>query len=130
MGEYVNFQSEVNDARVSLIHPSVRARDVYDTCRPLPAAHCLPFHLACRSLQPLVTFRNIYIMIIVYIYFTSIDVHFVNAAVPAERAWLAPAAVELATLGLYDLAASQLRPHPSNLYVYLKPEAQMEMHTV
>lgn len=81
-------------------------------------------------MQQLIMFRHFYIMVVVYVYFTRIVVYLLEAALPAELAWFAPAAEELATLVFYTLTAAQFRPHSSNSYTKLVSEAEIEMSSV
>lgn len=74
-------------------------------------------------------FRHFYIMVVVYIYFTRIVVYLLDAALPADYAWLAPAAEELATLLFYTLTAIQFQPHQSNSYTKLVTEAEIELNS-
>lgn len=74
---------------------------------------------AARSLNKLVMFRQFYIMVVAYIYFTRIIVALLGMTLPYRHIWLAPAAAELATLAFYVACGLIFRPAPPGANPYL-----------
>ena len=56
---------------------------------------------ALRTLEKLRLFRQFYILVVCYIYFTRIIVYLVRVMLPCHMAWLARGASELASLAFY-----------------------------
>jgi hypothetical protein len=83
---------------------------------------------AARVLAKLVLFRQFYIMVVSYIYFTRIIVYLLDATLPFRQIWLSAAANEAATLAFYVACGLQFRPHPqgANPYFALEQE-EVEM---
>lgn len=80
-----------------------------------------------RSLRQLVIFKNFYILVLCYIYFTRIVVFILHATLPFQCVWLSNAAEELATLIFYTLTAMQFRPHEGAGYFQLLNDQDIEM---
>lgn len=71
---------------------------------------------AASSLKKLRLFRQFYIMIVCYIYFTRIIVYLLKATVPFQYFWLDEMFKETATYIFYVLTAYKFRPVPSHPY--------------
>lgn len=71
---------------------------------------------AASSLKKLRLFRQFYIMIVCYIYFTRIIVHLLKATVPFQYVWFDEMFKETATYIFYVLTAYKFRPVPSHPY--------------
>lgn len=71
---------------------------------------------AASSLKKLRLFRQFYIMIVCYIYFTRIIVYLLKATVPFQYVWLDEMFKETATYIFYVLTAYKFRPVPSHPY--------------
>lgn len=78
-----------------------------------------------RSVQQLTLFRQFYVMVVIYIYFTRIVVYLLQTTLPFEMVWLSTAAGELATLLFYTMTAVQFRPHESSTYFKLVADTEM-----
>jgi len=82
---------------------------------------------AARNLEKLQLFRQFYIMVVVYIYFTRIVVYLLRSTV-SEYEWLSEAADQLATLAFYVWTAVSFRPHAANPYLRLQTtESEIEL---
>lgn len=71
---------------------------------------------AATNLKKLRLFRQFYIMIVCYIYFTRIIVYLLKATVPFQYVWLDEMFKETATYIFYVLTAYKFRPVPSHPY--------------
>lgn len=71
---------------------------------------------AAMNLKKLRLFRQFYIMIVCYIYFTRIIVYLLKATVPFQYVWLDEMFKETATYIFYVLTAYKFRPVPSHPY--------------
>ena len=69
------------------------------TSRPRPRAET--DGKALRILNKLTLFRQFYIMVVCYIYFTRIIVYLLESTLPYRYIWMAAAAAELAALAFY-----------------------------
>lgn len=80
-------------------------------------------------MQQLVMFRHFYVMVVVYIYFTRIVVHLLEATLPPEYVWISKASLELATLFFYTLTAVLFHPQGNNnqTYTRLVTDDEIEM---
>eukprot|EP00195_Chlamydomonas_chlamydogama_P007284 CAMPEP_0202900684 /NCGR_PEP_ID=MMETSP1392-20130828/11979_1 /ASSEMBLY_ACC=CAM_ASM_000868 /TAXON_ID=225041 /ORGANISM="Chlamydomonas chlamydogama, Strain SAG 11-48b" /LENGTH=407 /DNA_ID=CAMNT_0049587125 /DNA_START=187 /DNA_END=1407 /DNA_ORIENTATION=+ len=56
---------------------------------------------AARNLEKLTLFRQFYVMVVVYIYFTRIVVYLLKSTMQYQYAWVSEAADQLATLAFY-----------------------------
>mmetsp|Transcript_9632 Transcript_9632/g.17030 ORF Transcript_9632/g.17030 Transcript_9632/m.17030 type:complete len:429 (-) Transcript_9632:524-1810(-) len=74
---------------------------------------------AARNLEKLTLFRQFYVMVVVYIYFTRIVVYLLKSTMQYEYAWVSEAADQLATLSFYVWTAVKFRPQPNNPYLKL-----------
>lgn len=71
---------------------------------------------AAINVEKLTLFRQFYVMVVVYIYFTRIIVYLLQNTVPFQYRWMSNAAEELATLTFYVLVGMNFRPHDENRY--------------
>eukprot|EP01025_Chloroclados_australasicus_P050736 TRINITY_DN5872_c0_g1_i2.p1 TRINITY_DN5872_c0_g1~~TRINITY_DN5872_c0_g1_i2.p1 ORF type:complete len:202 (+),score=1.78 TRINITY_DN5872_c0_g1_i2:78-608(+) len=85
---------------------------------------------AARSMQQLMLFRQFYVMVVIFIYFTRIVVYLMQTTLPYQYVWLSFAAGELATLVFYTLTGVQFRPHESSTYFKLINDREVEMSSV
>lgn len=74
---------------------------------------------AARSLAKLQLFRQFYVMVVIYIYFTRIVVFLLRSTMPYHYMWLADAADLAATLAFYVFTGSKFRPIAGNPYLEL-----------
>ncbi|KAF5826810.1 lung seven transmembrane receptor-domain-containing protein [Dunaliella salina] len=74
---------------------------------------------AARNLEKLTLFRQFYIMVVVYIYFTRIVVYLLKSTVQYEYSWTSEGAEQLATLAFYVWTAVRFRPQSNNPYLRL-----------
>lgn len=81
---------------------------------------------AARNLEKLTLFRQFYVMVVVYIYFTRIVVFLLKSTVPYQYAWLSDASDQLATLVFYLWVGWNFRPNKENAYLKLNTE-EIEM---
>lgn len=77
---------------------------------------------AARSLEKLTLFRQFYVTVVVYIYFTRIVVFLLEGTVAYQYAWISTAAEELATLAFYVWVFVKFRPFKENQYLKLQQE--------
>lgn len=78
---------------------------------------------AARCLEKLVLFRQFYIMVVVFIYFTRIVVFLLRTNLEDTLyAWVADAAYELAYLAFYVWVGVKFRPNAENPYTKLRQE--------
>eukprot|EP00798_Chlamydomonas_sp_ICE-L_P020215 gene20215-26963_t len=74
---------------------------------------------AARNLEKLTLFRQFYVMVVVYIYFTRIVVYLLKSTVDYEYAWVSDAADQLAALAFYVWTATKFSPTAENPYLKL-----------
>ena len=77
---------------------------------------------ALRTLNKLKVFREFYILVVCYIYFTRIIVYLVRVTLPCQLAWAAKGASELASLAFYTTVGYKFRPHADNPYLRVQGE--------
>jgi len=77
---------------------------------------------ARRTLDKLKLFREFYVMVVCYIYFTRIVVYLVRATLSCELGWVAKLSSELASLAFYVLVGLKFRPHADNPYLRVDDE--------
>jgi G protein-coupled receptor 107 len=86
---------------------------------------------AARNLHKLTLFRQFYVMVVSYIYFTRIVVYLLQSTTPYQYVWLSDAAGELATLAFYGFTGYKFRPVGDNPYFHLEmdelDEAEQEL---
>ncbi|GMH39727.1 hypothetical protein BSKO_07625 [Bryopsis sp. KO-2023] len=78
---------------------------------------------AAANIEKLTLFRQFYIMVVVYIYFTRIIVYMLENMVPYDLKWTSSMAAEIATLIFYVLTGMKFRPHQENKYFKLDSAA-------
>jgi hypothetical protein len=82
---------------------------------------------AARALEKLRLFRQFYILVVVFIYFTRIVVFLLRANLADSLyAWVADAAYELAYLAFYVWVGVKFAPNSDNPYTKLRQE-EIEM---
>jgi len=74
---------------------------------------------AARNVVKLTLFRQFYVMVVSYIYFTRIVVYLLRSTMPFEYIWVSDAARELATLTFFVLTGIKFRPSEENPYFAL-----------
>lgn len=75
---------------------------------------------AARNLHKLTLFRQFYVMVVSYIYFTRIVVYLLKSTTPYQYTWLADAAEQIATLAFYCFTGFKFRPVGNNPYFHLE----------
>jgi len=87
---------------------------------------------AARNMNKLRLFRQFYLMVVSYIYFTRIIVYLVDATLPFRQVWLGDFFTEGATLLFFAVTGYKFRPAPDNPYFMLEEELEavdsMEMN--
>lgn len=79
---------------------------------------------AARSMMKLTLFRQFYIMVVCYIYFTRIIVYLLRSTTAYHFAWTADFASELATLAFYCATGYLFRPMEQNPYLVIDEEEE------
>lgn len=69
------------------------------------------------NLHKLQLFRQFYVMVVAYIYFTRIVVFLLEATIPFYMLWLGPSFSELATFAFYVFTGYKFRPALDNPYL-------------
>lgn len=75
-----------------------------------------------RSMNKLILFRQFYVMVVAYIYFTRIVVYLLKSTAQYNLLWLSDAASELATLCFYCITGWMFRPVVDNPYLHLNED--------
>jgi len=78
-------------------------------------------------MKKLKLFRQFYLMVVSYIYFTRIIVYLVDATLPFRVVWLGDFTSELATLAFFVVTGYKFRPSPDNPYFSLAQESEEEL---
>ena len=78
---------------------------------------------AAQNLQKLAQFRQFYIAVVVYIYFTRIAVFLLGATLPFQLAWLRDFFQEGATVVFYSAVGYKFRPGAENPYMLVTHHA-------
>jgi hypothetical protein len=81
---------------------------------------------AARCLEKLTLFRQFYVMVVIFIYFTRIVVFLIHSGLEYQYLWVADTATELATLAFYVWVGVKFRPYKENAYLKLRQE-EIEM---
>ena len=71
------------------------------------------------NLHKLQLFRQFYVIVVAYIYFTRIVVLLLESTIPFNMLWIGPAFTELATLIFYVFTGYKFRPALDNPYIPL-----------
>lgn len=74
---------------------------------------------AARNMHKLKLFRQFYLMVVSYIYFTRIIVYLLDATLPFRWVWLGDLFTELATFAFYCTTGYKFRPVPDNPFFQL-----------
>lgn len=77
---------------------------------------------AAANIEKLTLFRQFYIMVVVYIYFTRIIVYMLQNLLPYNLKWIGFLASQLATLVFYIMTGKKFCPHSENKYLKLENE--------
>jgi len=80
---------------------------------------------AAVNVEKLTLFRQFYVLVVVYIYFTRIIVYLLDNTLPYDYKWASILAMELATLAFYVTVGKKFSPHGENLYLKLESEAAL-----
>eukprot|EP00617_Octactis_speculum_P011697 CAMPEP_0185781226 /NCGR_PEP_ID=MMETSP1174-20130828/101613_1 /TAXON_ID=35687 /ORGANISM="Dictyocha speculum, Strain CCMP1381" /LENGTH=463 /DNA_ID=CAMNT_0028471113 /DNA_START=78 /DNA_END=1469 /DNA_ORIENTATION=+ len=75
-----------------------------------------------HNIMKLTLFRQFYIMVVAYIYFTRIIVYLLAATMPYNLMWMRYLFTELATLSFYVITGYKFRPAEDNPYLPLSKE--------
>jgi hypothetical protein len=74
---------------------------------------------AARNMRKLQLFRQFYLMVVTYIYFTRIIIYLLDATLPFRFVWLGELCTELATLVFFGVTGYKFRPAADNPYFEL-----------
>eukprot|EP00002_Diphylleia_rotans_P028811 TRINITY_DN5825_c0_g1_i1.p1 TRINITY_DN5825_c0_g1~~TRINITY_DN5825_c0_g1_i1.p1 ORF type:complete len:445 (+),score=85.78 TRINITY_DN5825_c0_g1_i1:73-1407(+) len=85
---------------------------------------------AAKNLEKLTLFRQFYIMVVSYIYFTRIIKYLLDATLPYEYIWLSTFFTELATLVFYSLTGYLFRPVQNNPYLRVDSDDEGDVQMV
>ena len=77
---------------------------------------------AQANLHKLQLFRQFYVMVVAYIYFTRIVVFLLAATIPFYLLWLGPMFTELATFRFFVVTGAKFRPAADNPYLAVRSE--------
>ena len=75
-----------------------------------------------RNMNKLILFRQFYVMVVAYIYFTRIIVFLLKSTAAYNLTWLADFASEAATLAFYLTTGYMFRPVVDNPYLHLNED--------
>jgi hypothetical protein len=81
---------------------------------------------AKRNMEKLKLFREFYLLVVTYIYFTRIIVFLLDATLPFTLVWLGEFFTEVATLIFWGVTGYKFRPVPDNPYLSLEEEEAAE----
>lgn len=79
-----------------------------------------------RTLHKLSLFRNFYVAVVSYVYFTRIIVFIVASTVPPQFEWLAAFSTESVTAVFYGWTGYNFRPAADNPYLKLAIQADVD----
>lgn len=79
-----------------------------------------------NNLLKLQLFRQFYVMIVVYVYFTRIVVYLLEATIPFYLYWFGELFTELATLLLFLVTGFKFRPVGENPYLHVATDEEDE----
>jgi len=82
-----------------------------------------------RNMNKLILFRQFYVMVVAYIYFTRIIVFLLKSTASYNLTWLANVAEEGATLAFYCVTGWMFRPIVDNPYLHLN-EDELELEDI
>lgn len=81
---------------------------------------------AAVSLEKLKLFRQFYVMVVCYIYFTRIIVYLLRITVPFQYAWLDEMFKEMATFVFFVMTGYKFRPASNNPYFAVSTDEDMD----
>jgi G protein-coupled receptor 107 len=79
---------------------------------------------SARVASKLGLFKQFYIMVVSYIYFTRIIVYLLEMTLPFQQLWMAAVAAEAAAVVFYVVAGLQFRPSPGGINPYFALEQE------
>jgi len=82
---------------------------------------------AARNMEKLKLFRQFYLLVVSYIYFTRIIVYLLDATLPFRWVWLGDLFTELATFAFFCTTGYKFRPASDNLLLKIEEEEEEEM---
>jgi len=82
---------------------------------------------AAKNLQKLKLFRQFYLMVVAYIYFTRIIVNFMASILAFHHSWIAIFASELASFLFFLVTGWKFRPGEDNEYFGVSQQPDVEM---
>ena len=82
-----------------------------------------------RNMNKLILFRQFYVMVVAYIYFTRIIVFLLRSTAAYDLTWLSNLAEETATLAFYVTTGWMFRPIVDNPYLHLN-EDELELEDI
>jgi hypothetical protein len=82
---------------------------------------------AAVNAEKLTLFRQFYMMVVSYIYFTRIIVFLLGSTLPWRQAWLSTVATQAATFLFYAVTAVKFRPMAANPYLRISLEDEEEL---
>lgn len=74
---------------------------------------------AARNMRKLQLFRQFYVMVVSYVYFTRIIIYLLDATLPFRLVWIGELCTELATLVFFGITGYKFRPAADNPYFEL-----------
>lgn len=77
---------------------------------------------AAANIEKLTLFRQFYILVVIYIYFTRIIVFMLEGMLPYDMKWVAAFTSEMATLAFYVITGLKFQPHQDNKYLRLSAD--------
>merc|ERR1711865_314957 len=77
---------------------------------------------AARNMERLRLFRQFYIMVVAYVYFTRIVVFLMGATLPFGYSWVGNLIYESATMAFYSLTGYRFQPIANNPYLMIPEE--------
>ena len=81
---------------------------------------------AAANLEKLTLFRQFYVLVVSYIYFTRIVVYLLKSTTPYQYAWVSDAAENLATLAFYIITGFKFKPYGENPYFKISSDADLD----
>jgi hypothetical protein len=81
-------------------------------------------------MKKLKLFRQFYLMVVSYIYFTRIIVYLVDATLPFNLVWLGDFFTEIATVCFFCVTGYKFKPSPVNPYFTLEEEEEMKQLSI
>jgi len=85
---------------------------------------------AALNMKKLKLFRQFYLMVVSYIYFTRIIVYLVDATLPFNLVWLGDFFTEIATVCFFCVTGYKFKPSPVNPYFTLEEEEEMKQLSI